>query len=264
MSATERATLGGLTCRQVGERLIETTPSTATTDRMGDRVFQQWRLDEFRRNPVVFFNHQTEALPIAKSIWIDVVDGALRSRDQFPPRGLHPFADQVYDLVLAGFINAKSVGFRPDRKVWNPERGGWDFLENTLLEHSYVGLPANVEATVAGRAAPDVAAVRKWFGERPVLRLVPEGFGVQREQSCPAGALCVNPAQIEMCPAGSRCPATGNARTSWDGRDERIVRVLDDREPVWRVDPAQFAQAWQLAVSDVVTATYNRLKGRVD
>jgi hypothetical protein len=247
-------------CKAVGDRVIETTVSTPIADRMNDTVAQNWQLAEYRRNPVIFFNHHTDGLPIARSTWIAVVDGQLRSRDEFPPVGMHPFADQVHDLAVAGFINAKSAGFKALKWVYN-EQDGIDYLENLLLEHSYVGLPANVEATIQGRRA-DVAAVRKWFGEHTVLRLGPEGFGERGVTGCPAALLCPNDTQAELCPAGAKCPQSGNARTSW--RDERTVRIIDDREPVWRVDPAEFAQAWQMAVADVVTATYNRLKGRVD
>jgi hypothetical protein len=160
---SERAQLA-FTCKQVGPRTIETTLSSSRTDRMKDVIHQNWQLADYRRNPVIFWNHQTHALPIARSIWIGVVDGQLRSRDEFPPIGMYPFADQVHDLVVAGFINAKSVGFLPLKKVYDEQRNGWDFLENSLLEHSYVGLPANVDAVIDGRAVPDEAAVRRWFG----------------------------------------------------------------------------------------------------
>ena len=63
-----------------------------------------------------------------------------------------------------------------------------------------------------------------------------------------------------MLYSSEACPA----RTSWEGRDERIVRVIDDRAPVWRVNAAEFAQAWKLATREIVVETYNKLKGRVD
>ena len=55
---------------------------------------------------------------------------------------------------------------------------------------------------------------------------------------------------------------SGHARSSW--RDERTVRIIDDRDPVGRVDATEFSAAWQMAVADAVTETYNRLRGRVD
>ena len=126
--------------------------------------------------------------------------------------------------MKAGFINAKSVGFRADRKVYNDARGGWDFLENTLLEHSYVGLPANVEATVAGRAAPDAAAVRKWFAEQATTQR-----GRKGPSACPAGADCPNDTNAEHCPAARLCPLSGHARASWRSA-EPVIELIDDRD----------------------------------
>jgi hypothetical protein len=116
-----RATLPA-TCKSLGDRVIETVVSTPSTDLMDDQITQQWDLTYYRKNPVIFWNHRTQDLPIAKSIWIDVVGGQLRSRDQFPPPGLYPFADTVHDLATAGFISAKSVGFKPMKWVHNEQR----------------------------------------------------------------------------------------------------------------------------------------------
>jgi HK97 family phage prohead protease len=193
---SERA-LGPITCKAVGPRTIETTLSSPKPDRMRDTIVQNWRLGDYRRNPVVFWNHQTQELPIARSVWIDVVNGQLKSRDEFPPAGLHPFADRVHDLVVAGFVNAKSVGFMPIRKVYNDARAGWDFLENELLEHSYVGLPANVDATIDSRATPDSVAVRRWFARssraEPELLELDDDYTVSRCEVLDAAKLIIPP-----------------------------------------------------------------------
>jgi len=271
--AIVRATLA-VTCRGVGDRVIETVVSTASTDRMNDEITQNWDLTAYRRNPVIFWNHQTTELPIAKAIQIGVVDGQLRSRDQFPPAGLHPFADQVHDLAIAGFINAKSAGFKPQKWVYNEQRGGIDYLESELLEHSYVGLPANAEALIAGRTA-NRAAVEKWLGgARPVLRIGPTLFGRRGVTSCPAGKLCANVDQRENCPAGADCPMSGPARTSWrDQRaDEPVLTLIEDRPLEYILDPNALTGITEsdvhrivpLVIDDEIVRTFNKLRGRID
>jgi HK97 family phage prohead protease len=135
--------------------------STGDVDRLNDRINPHgWRLESYRRNPVVLLNHDATALPVARTAAIGVEGNALVATAEFPPRGVYPVADQVRDLIEAGFLSAASVGFRPIRCEPNRERGGIDFLEQELLEWSVVGVPANAAAMLEGRSAE---AVRKWL-----------------------------------------------------------------------------------------------------
>jgi HK97 family phage prohead protease len=152
--------------KALGDRQVETTASTGSLDRELDRILASaWDLDAYRRNAVVLWGHDHRLPPIAKSIDIRVVGNALRTIDQFPPRGVYALADQVHDLVKAGFITSKSVGFRP--RAWRPnDAGGRDYTDVELLEHSYVSIPANPEAVVTAKAkgVRDPAALTRWFG----------------------------------------------------------------------------------------------------
>jgi HK97 family phage prohead protease len=246
-------------------RTLRFTISTGDQDRMGDTIdpsgwnFSEWQAD----GAPVCYAHDHAAV-IGRGLDVRVVGDRVVSTMEAPPAGLSPLADEVYGLAKAGFLRSASVGFQPDEWHFRDD-GGRHFVKQTLREWSIVAVPALAQAKIEA-SAQAAGLVAKWLGGPRVLRIVPEGFGDPswrtREASCPAGVDCPNLTQAELCPAGKLCPATGNARTSW--RDERVVRIIDDREPVWRVDPAQFTQAWQMAVADVMRETYNRLKGRVD
>ncbi len=138
--------------KTVGDRRVETIASTGALDRENDRILPTaWRLDAYRRNPVVLANHDYTALPVARSISVGVRAGKLVTVDEFPPLGVYGFADTLYGLVKAGFVNSKSVGFRPLK--WRPnDEGGRDYTDVELLEHSFVTVGCNPEALIVARS----------------------------------------------------------------------------------------------------------------
>lgn len=139
--------------KALGDRQVETIASTANLDRENDRILASaWQLDNYKRTGApVLWGHDYGAPPVARSVDVRVVGGALRTLDEFPPRGIYPLADTVHDLVKAGFINSKSVGFRPLK--WRPnDEGGRDYTDVELLENSYVSVAANPEALVVARS----------------------------------------------------------------------------------------------------------------
>ncbi len=148
----------------LGDRTFRFTISTGDVDREGDRIDPRgWHLEAFKQNPVTLWAHDHRIPPIARTTDIGVADARLLAVVQFPPPGVHPFADQVHDLLAQGFLSSASVGFRAIRKTINPERGGWDFHEQELLEWSIVGIPALPQAAIE-RAAAGVNRdlVTKW------------------------------------------------------------------------------------------------------
>lgn len=138
-------------------RTLIFTISTATVDRMGDTIaVEGWKLDNYRKNPVVLWGHDSDSLPIGRAgkVWIE--DKKLKSEVQFTPAGMARFNDTVFDMLKAKFLNATSVGFQPIKYAFvdDPERRfGIDFLEQELLEFSIVSIPANPEALIEARAA---------------------------------------------------------------------------------------------------------------
>lgn len=153
--------------------------STPSVDRMGDTIaVEGWKLDQFRKNPVVLWAHDSGSLPVAKASKVWIESGRLMATAEFTPSGMARFNDTVFDMLKAGFLNATSVGFAPLKYAFTDDpqrRYGIDFLEQELLEFSVVPVPANAEALVQARSAGiDIAPVREWIEK--VLRR--EGKGI--------------------------------------------------------------------------------------
>jgi HK97 family phage prohead protease len=149
------------------DRTLIFTISTDSVDRMGDTIaVAGWDLDNYRKNPVVLWAHDSSSLPVARcnKLWIE--GKKLKAETEFTPLGMAKFNDVVYDMYIQGFLSATSVGFMPTKYAFvdDPERRwGIDFLEQELLEFSCVPVPANPEALIDAKAAGiDTAAVRDW------------------------------------------------------------------------------------------------------
>ena len=84
--------------------------STSAEDRYGDIISQSWNLENYRKNPVVLFNHNAAELPVGRGS-VEVVDGSLMIDIVFDKED--PRAAEIGRKVKAGFLNAVSVGFNP-------------------------------------------------------------------------------------------------------------------------------------------------------
>ncbi len=133
------------------DRTIEHTITRRIVDRDGDVVEPRGgRLENFRKNPVVLFGHDSWAFPIGRNVELDVTDEEIRALTQFA--GLdqaHPQAETAYRLMRDGFLKAASIGFMPI--TWSedkalPAQDGWWFKEWELYEYSIVPIPANPDA----------------------------------------------------------------------------------------------------------------------
>lgn len=156
-------------------RSLDFTISTDSVDRMGDTIsVDGWKLDSYRKNPVVLWAHDSSSLPVAKASNIRVEDGKLKARAEFMPREISGMADAVYLSLKRGFLSATSVGFIPIKYAFSEEDGrsfGIDFIEQELLEFSVVPVPANAEALIEARAAGiDIEPMLEWA--RDILKSV--------------------------------------------------------------------------------------------
>lgn len=139
------------------ERSLIFTISSASVDRMGDTIaVDGWKLDNYRKNPVVLWGHDADSLPVARAgkIWIE--DKKLKAETEFTPLGMARFNDTVFDMLKGKFLNATSVGFQPLKYAFTDDpqrRFGIDFIEQELLEFSIVSVPANPEALIEARSA---------------------------------------------------------------------------------------------------------------
>ena len=130
--------------------------SSESADREGDIVVQEGieTATFMRLGGTTLWQHDP-AQPIAKTIRIGIVNGRTRATVQFPRAGVSAKADEVFDLIAAGIINATSMGFLP--KEWTPidPREPWGakrFLRVELLELSFVSIPANTDAAIIERS----------------------------------------------------------------------------------------------------------------
>ncbi len=148
-------------------RTVTFTISTSSVDRMGDTIkIDGWRLEQYRKNPVVLWAHDASLLPVAKSNQVWTEGQKLKSVAEFTPPGMARFNDTVFEMYKAGFLSATSVGFSPLKYAFTDDpqrRYGIDFLEQELLEFSAVPVPANGEALIEGKSAGiDIVPLLDW------------------------------------------------------------------------------------------------------
>lgn len=121
--------------------------STAVEDRHGEIVFQNWDLENFKKNPVFLDSHNYGSIEhiLGKVHNALVVNGKLEGDIEFAldnPKGMLAFK-----LALGGFLNATSVGFIP--KGFDDDG---NITSAELLEDSAVSVPANPEALLNSKS----------------------------------------------------------------------------------------------------------------
>jgi len=141
--------------------------SDGTVDRMGDTIAADgWVLDGYQKNPVVLWAHDASSPPIGRGINIRVSDERLLGEVEFAGAEVYDFADLIFRLVKAKYVNAGSVGFMPLDLEFSNDKGrpwGIDFTRQELLEFSVVPVPANANALVEARAKGiDTRPLAEW------------------------------------------------------------------------------------------------------
>lgn len=136
------------------ERVLQFTISTGVVDRDQDTISPAgWKLDDYKRNPVVLWAHIYDEPPVARALVTWIEDDKLKSRAEFTSPDLYPFGFMIYRMYKEGYLNATSVGFMPEKWQFSDDRKwGVDFLEQALLEYSCVPVPANPEALIEARS----------------------------------------------------------------------------------------------------------------
>jgi hypothetical protein len=175
----------------VEARVFEWAISTENPDRENDAIsVDGWKLDAYRKNPVVLWAHSHRDLPIATSpnVWPQAVQ--LRAKADFTKSSeLNPLALTVARMIHHKLLNAASVGFRPIIYSNNENRGSWayDFLEQELLEWSIVPVPANAEALQGAKSyGIDIAPLAEFAekvldGERGPGLWIPKDYMPREE-----------------------------------------------------------------------------------
>lgn len=127
---------------------MEFIMSTDTVDRHGDIVKQDWKLAEFKSNPIALFGH-SQSFIIGTWEKVRVVKRQLIGRLKLAADGTSDRIDEIRSLVEQRVLRAVSVGFIPgevkaldEEKPWE----GYTLSKNRLLECSLVAVPANPDA----------------------------------------------------------------------------------------------------------------------
>ncbi len=148
---------------------LEFILSTASKDRHGDIVVQDWDLREFQQNPIALYQHDHD-MPIG--IWerLRVAGGQLRGFLRLAAAGTSEEIDTIRALVEQRILRAVSVGFRATR--YEPIKsdggeyeleGGVRLMGNVLFEASLVSVPANAEALAVAKRMLGSPRARELF-----------------------------------------------------------------------------------------------------
>lgn len=131
--------------------------SSENEDEMGDVVVQNGiDLTQFKKNPVVLWNHNTDH-PIGTVSDIAVTGGKLQGTVKLAITASH-HALEKYNLAKADVIRSFSIGFVPiEQEPIDPKKpwGGQKYLKSQLLELSLVSVPANNDAVITDKKRPE-------------------------------------------------------------------------------------------------------------
>jgi hypothetical protein len=68
-------------------RTLTFTISTSSVDRMGDTIaVSGWKLDAYRKNPVVLWGHDSADFPVAKTTKLWIEGEKLKAESEFIPK----------------------------------------------------------------------------------------------------------------------------------------------------------------------------------
>lgn len=114
--------------------------SDESVDRQGEVIKQDgWNFENFLKNPVILFGHDSYDLPIGKGVKIWTEGTKTFLTIEFAAT-IYDKAMTIWNMVKNGILNTVSVGFI------NEEYDNNELTKNELLEVSIVPIPANPNA----------------------------------------------------------------------------------------------------------------------
>jgi HK97 family phage prohead protease len=193
----------------LGEREVGIICSTAELARDGHVIEQSGiKLANYRKNPVVMWDHDTTQPAVGVCTSIGLQSGSLAARIEFAPEGASNLADEICGLVKAGIVRGVSIGFDPiDAVPLDPNkgsRGGLRITESELFEISFCNIPVDTGAGVVARsfsARPGALAMLRALprtsptspeGIERAMDAIARRYGQHRTQPKPAGLMTPN------------------------------------------------------------------------
>src|SRR5438128_3690006 len=93
------------------ERTITAYITTETMDRDREVVLASGGdLNNYRKNPVVLWAHDSHGTPVAKNLWIRSDNQGLLAKTQYAKTAK---AEEIWQLRKGGFLKGYSIGFVP-------------------------------------------------------------------------------------------------------------------------------------------------------
>ncbi len=109
-----------------------------------------WRLDNYRKSPIVSWSHDLTAPPIGKAE-VEVRDRKLLATVTFDSAG-DDFAREIEGKFRRGFLTSLSVGWETKRlagaETVKPPGAEWVSLEHELLDIAAVTVPSDTNAVM--------------------------------------------------------------------------------------------------------------------
>ena len=248
------------------------TISTPTPDRSEDVVMPLGcRLDNYRANPVVYFDHGFSGLsmPIAKSedpngnCTVVISDDGIEATSYFSQSCFE--AMQIFELIAEKIIRTASINLAPIvakvRSEGTGFRPGLLVEEWELLEWSWVGVPDNPEAL---RKILDRGKLAGKSICEPILKsLQPQAAGVQA-----IGIGWIQPpeqSQVSITPTAAVVPAVtlpkSLAKAAGDAPPPDDTAMADD--PMAADDTGEEVDGETPLGAQVLAAAYDALSGIV-
>ncbi len=167
------------------QRTVIAVISTGVIDRDGEILTPKGvKTENFEKNPVIPWSHDTREPPIGKALWIKVGTKRILAKVKF---AMTDRAEEVWQLFKGKFLRAFSVGFiplkghrpTPEEIKKNPDLADafWIFDEWELLEFSPVTVPANPEAlatAVKNKTITISKALKEELKIKEIVEEVPE------------------------------------------------------------------------------------------
>jgi HK97 family phage prohead protease len=133
---------------------VEGYANPNTFDRTDERIDPKgWALDNYKKNPIVLFNHGLDptfgSLPIGKTVSLEAKDDGLYARVKISDSKTEKIT-AIRDLIEEGILKTFSVGF-------NPRSNEKVMTDCELIELSIVPIPAHQDAVfgICGKSLAD-------------------------------------------------------------------------------------------------------------
>lgn len=216
---------------------LEYVLSDSTVDRYGDVVEANgWEPASLKGHISALFNHDASFV-VGKWLDLRVERGGLRGRFQPAKKGTSARIDEVISLSEQGLLPGVSVGFsnhesEPLDRVG--KRAGRRFKRMSLLEASFVAVPANPNAMQIARNFASEETIRLCFGDPATASTrghTGEPASIQHKGSRNTGMTTLLSARIEAAQTrlnGLKDQLTEHTKVCGDVMTEAEIATMDD------------------------------------